>query len=117
MEFWTADFNEYKKKVESSFGDIDTLANEYPDIYLHQVLSSGFTEFAGVTNLFARVKEEVAGSEKAFHQVVNGPDSEQKKRYNEEYGKKLKEEYLKWARVNALGEELLEEGWKVYLED
>ena len=48
---WTADFTEFKKKVEPMFGPIKELAKTYPDLYCHQVLSHGFMEYSGIKNI------------------------------------------------------------------
>ena len=43
---FTADFIEFRKRIESLFGNIEFLAKDEPDIYCHQVLAHGFMEYA-----------------------------------------------------------------------
>ncbi len=57
MKYWTADFKEFRKKVESVFGNIELLAKKAPDIYAHHVLSHGFMEYSFTKELKA-TKEE-----------------------------------------------------------
>lgn len=92
---WTADFNEFKQKVESVFGPLDKLAKKAPDVYAHQVLSHGFMEYV----LMSRST--------AIESIIK----------DENYYLRLKQIYLKWARDNKLQEDLLELGWQEYLND
>jgi len=87
---WTADFSQFRKKVEPVFGPIDQMAETDPDIYAHLVLSHGFMEFAGVTGLFSKSKGDLES---------------------------IKEDYMRWAGSNNLSENLLEDGWKQFLND
>lgn len=48
-KYWTSNFKEFKKKVESIFGDIVKLSKDTPDIYAHQVLAHGFMEYCLTT--------------------------------------------------------------------
>jgi hypothetical protein len=114
---WTDDFSEFREKVEPMFGSLEILAQENPDVYAHLVLSHGFMEYSGVKGLYKGVKEEVAGSEDNFHEIVNGPETDQKKKMYEQYHGLMKERYMAWARENNLPEELLEQGWIEYLND
>ena len=114
---WTADFTEFRKKVESIFGPLEELAEHDPDIYAHQVLSHGFMKYAGTTDLHKKIAKEIAGSEDKFYKMMHGPKTEQQKKFDKQYDNKLKEEYMKWARENNLPEDLLEDGWQEYLED
>ena len=37
IEGWTDDFSKFKQKIEPLFGRLELLAEEYPDVYCHQV--------------------------------------------------------------------------------
>lgn len=111
---WTADFSEFREKVESIFGPIEILAEGEPDIYAHEVLSHGFIEYAVVTGITQKVKEKIAGSANGFHKALK---SERANEYEQKYLGELKKEYMKWAETNNLAENLLEEGWQEFLND
>jgi hypothetical protein len=53
-----------------------------------------------------------------FMEYLMNSRTESKIKYatTEEYWKNLKQEYLKWTKANGL-DELVEEGWKEYMED
>lgn len=97
---WTADFKEFKKKVESVLGPLDRLAKEAPDVYAHQVLSHGFMEYNMATGICDKIRKECNRRENPIL-----------------FDSRLKEEYLKLARKNNLPEELLELGWIEYMND
>jgi len=51
IEYWTDNFEVFRKKVESIFGNIRLLAKNEPDIYCHQVIAHGFLEYVGVKKI------------------------------------------------------------------
>ncbi len=128
---WTADFSKFREKVEALYGDLNKFAKESPDVYAHQVLSHGFMEYSGVSNLTAKIKKQIIkekienGNEeyKAYEDFLEKedlPGELQSKAYRENEQRFLelqKQEYLTWARKNNLPKNLLEMGWKEYLND
>lgn len=106
--FWTDDFNEFKARVESFFGNIEELAKIAPGIYCHQVLSHGFMEYAGTIRLSSKINKRI--------EMENGPSKplDDRERIFLHYEK---EEYLNWAKQNRLEQSLLEKGWQEYLND
>ena len=117
LKYWTADFLEFRKKIESMFGNLEELAKESPDIFSHQVLSHGFMEYAGIKEIYGKTQTIVAGSQDKFHSVIQGQNTLEKQDYQKRYDTLLKTEYLEWARKNNLPEHLLEQGWQEFLED
>jgi len=106
---WTDNFSEFKSKVESTFGKLEVLAKEAPDVYAHMVLSHGFIEYAGARMLSDKVKCRIVREQGSF--IPQNPP------HNELYWQYLKEKYLRWARQNHLPEQLLESGWEEYRND
>ena len=106
---WTDNFSEFKSKVESTFGKLETLAKEAPDVYAHMVLSHGFIEYAGARMLSDEVKCRIVREKGSF--IPQNPC------HDGLYWQYLKEEYLTWARQNHLPEQLLESGWEEYRND
>ncbi len=96
----TADFSEFRAKVEPIFGRLEVLAEQAPDVYAHQVLSHGFMEYAIVNRLHDEAKSATG----------KGMDAK-------EFWEHLKPKYLAWARENNLPEKLLESGWSEYIND
>jgi len=124
LDDWTADFYEFIKKeigpfesVEQLFTSLEILARQDPDIFAHHVLAHGFMEYSYVKEIRSKIAKEIAGSEEKYCAIIRGPDTPLKAEYSNNYDTKLKQEYLTWARSNKLPEELLERGWKEYLED
>lgn len=124
---WTADFNEFRKKVEPLFGSLEKLVIDDMHLFGHQVMSHGFIEYAGLTDVYARTKEEVAGSEDKFHSVIRDSNNNLQKDYDKQYYVKLKEKFVEWANENVLNyllskyqgrwrDEFKEEIWPVVLE-
>lgn len=105
---WTDDFNKFKAKVESFWGDIEILAEKYPDVYAHQVLSHGFMEYAGIRRLDKKIKKKIKGK---YRMPSSDPG------YYELFDKYLKKEYLTWAVKNKLSRNLLEQGWTEFCGD
>ena len=106
---WTDDFTKFREKVEPFFGNLETLAKNYPDVYAHQVLSHGWMEYSILRGVHDSVEERVE-AERGFYD----PSIPEHEFYYLAYEK---EEYTKWARENKLSEKLLEKGWQEYLED
>jgi hypothetical protein len=108
-DIWTADFEKFKTKVEAFLGNLEVLAEKYPDIYAHQVLSHGFMEYAGIRRLDKKIKKKIKGK----HGTINSNDPI----YHNLFDQYLKREYLTWAVKNELPRNLLEQGWTEFCED
>jgi hypothetical protein len=106
---WTANFNEFRKKLELTFGLPEDILKSAPDLYPHMVLSHGFMEYAGVTRQQEKTETRIK-QERGSYDYHNPKDQKLYYQY-------LKQEYLTWAKSNKLEKDLLEAGWKEYLED
>ena len=117
---FTANFEDFKKKVESVFGSLENMAEKEPKMYAHQVLSHGFMEhlFCNQSTVLKEVEKKVENEIK--DKVGIGMlifDIKKTPRYHELYWKYLKEEYLIWAKNNKIPEHLIEMGWEEYKND
>jgi len=109
-DYWTDDFNEFRKKLEMTFGSPEAILEQARDVYPHLVMSHGFMEYAGVRSIHDRIANRVAQESGVSFRYSN-PEHEKL------YHQYLKEEFVKWVKANKLEESLIEEGWKEYLED
>ncbi len=107
---WTDNFSEFRSKVESVFGNLETLTQEAPDVYAHMVLSHGFIEYSTIQRITDGVKTRIQ-TEQGVPFDPENPD------HDRLYWQNLKEEYMTWARQNHLPENLLEDGWEAYRND
>lgn len=115
---WTADFKEFKAKVEGVFGRIEKMPD---DIYAHQVCSHGFMEYVCMSGTHGKLRQsvlhimrpsnddEVIDEEKFL--LKHGDE------FRTELDRLLKVEYLKWAKVNNIRESVVEIGWATFLAD
>src|SRR3989344_4904721 len=97
---WTADFNEFRKKVEPLFGSLEKLVIDDMHLFGHQVMSHGFKDYD--KQYYVKLKEKFV--EWANENVLNYLLSKYQGRWRDEFKEEI------WPVV-------LETSWQEYLDD
>jgi len=103
----TGNFEEFRQKVESTFGRLEDVANRAPDIYAHMVLAHGFMEYNMANDIMGQVKGEIVQTEGCYDPL----------KHEKTFWSGLKDRYYGWAKENKLETSLLETGWEEFIND
>jgi hypothetical protein len=101
-------FEEFRQKIESTFGKLEDIADKMPDFYAHMVLSHGFMEYNLANDIMSQVKKEIAKNEGCEY------DSS---KHDDMFWSALRNRFYVWAGQNNLEKSLFDKGWTEYLND
>lgn len=127
------EFSVLREHIESIFGNMNEFAKKSPTVFAHEVLSHGFMDYSRAKDIGTKIRKQVileriyAGDNEylKYAGILKEGAKIPQELYPvlwEEQSKRIlqieKKKYLNWVEKNLkLSKELIELGWKEYLED